>query len=125
MDWRGATRTRLLATAALARRCAKPRSTDQQKLLAGSWKTLVSITAYHSFGGEVEASNTLTIRHLIPSRRPNFRPQLLVDPVDQSGCTHRGTLDRAQTAETHCVANAVHHERSVTANRCYLIVHCC
>jgi hypothetical protein len=23
-----------------------------------SWKTLVSVTAYHSFGGEVEASNT-------------------------------------------------------------------
>jgi hypothetical protein len=24
-----------------------------------SWKTLVSVTAYHSFGGEVEALNTL------------------------------------------------------------------
>src|ERR1700758_1656219 len=34
-----------------------------------SWKTLVSVTAYHSFGGEVEASNTPTIRRLIPSRR--------------------------------------------------------
>jgi hypothetical protein len=31
-----------------------------------SWKTLVSITAYHSFGGEVEASSTPTIRRLIP-----------------------------------------------------------
>src|SRR5260370_40333312 len=29
--------------------------------------TLVSITAYHSFGGEVEASNTPTIRRLTPS----------------------------------------------------------
>src|SRR3981189_2388152 len=30
-----------------------------------SWKTLVSVTAYHSFGGEVEALNTPTIRRLI------------------------------------------------------------
>src|SRR5215217_2530926 len=34
-----------------------------------SWKTLVSVTAYHSFAGEVEALNTPTIRRLIPSRR--------------------------------------------------------
>src|SRR5882762_5971396 len=34
-----------------------------------SWKTLVSVTAYHSFGGEVEASNTPTIRRLNPSCR--------------------------------------------------------
>src|SRR6266536_3546094 len=34
-----------------------------------SWKTLVSVTAYHSFSGEVEASNTPTIRRLIPSCR--------------------------------------------------------
>src|SRR6266571_4082148 len=34
-----------------------------------SWKTLVSLTAYHSFGGEVEASNTPTIRRLTPSCR--------------------------------------------------------
>src|SRR5580700_4707913 len=34
-----------------------------------SSKTLVSVTAYHSFGGEVEASNTPTIRRLIPSCR--------------------------------------------------------
>src|SRR6266446_2707509 len=31
--------------------------------------TLVSVTAYHSFGGEVEASNTPTIRRLTPSCR--------------------------------------------------------
>src|SRR5215471_21562778 len=30
-----------------------------------SWKTLVSVTAYHSFAGEVEASNTPKLR---PSR---------------------------------------------------------
>src|SRR5439155_18471856 len=34
-----------------------------------SWRTLVSVTAYHSFGGEVEASNTPTIRRLTPSCR--------------------------------------------------------
>jgi hypothetical protein len=34
-----------------------------------SRKTLVSVTAYHSFSGEVEASNTSTIRRLIPSCR--------------------------------------------------------
>src|SRR5215471_16538965 len=33
-----------------------------------SWKTLVSVTAYHSFAGEVEALNTPTIRRLTPSR---------------------------------------------------------
>ena len=31
--------------------------------------TLVSVTAYHAFGGEVEASNTPTIRRLTPSCR--------------------------------------------------------
>jgi hypothetical protein len=31
--------------------------------------TLVSVTAYHSLGGEVEASNTPTIRRLTPSCR--------------------------------------------------------
>src|SRR5215471_9913211 len=31
-------------------------------------------TAYHSFGGEVEASNTPTIRRLIPSRRHQLSP---------------------------------------------------
>src|SRR5258708_14860482 len=31
--------------------------------------TLVSVTAYHSFSGEVEASNTPTIRRLTPSCR--------------------------------------------------------
>ena len=34
-----------------------------------SWKTLLSVTAYHAFAGEVEASNTPTIRRLTPSRR--------------------------------------------------------
>jgi hypothetical protein len=33
-----------------------------------SWKTLVSVTTYHAFGGEVEASNTPTIRRLTSLR---------------------------------------------------------
>jgi predicted neuraminidase len=37
-------------------------------------KTLVSVTAYHSFSGEVEASNTPTIRRLIPSCRHQLSP---------------------------------------------------
>src|SRR5438876_1975245 len=35
--------------------------------------TLVSVTAYHSFSGEVEASNTPTIRRLTPSCRHQLR----------------------------------------------------
>src|SRR5271155_4559179 len=41
--------------------------------------TLVSVTAYHSFSGEVEASNTPTIRRLTPSCRhqlPRIAPDL-------------------------------------------------
>jgi transposase len=40
--------------------------------------TLVSVTAYHSFSGEVEASNTPTIRRLIPSRRHQL-PRIALD----------------------------------------------
>src|SRR4030081_2356277 len=39
-----------------------------------SWKTLLSVTAYHSFSGEVEASNPPTIRRLIPSCRHQLSP---------------------------------------------------
>src|SRR6202171_5517104 len=39
-----------------------------------SWKTLVSVTAYHSFAGEVEALNTPTIRRLTPSCRHQLPP---------------------------------------------------
>jgi hypothetical protein len=34
----------------------------------------VSVTAYHSFAGEVEASNTPTIRRLTLSRRHQLSP---------------------------------------------------
>jgi hypothetical protein len=44
-----------------------------QRVRKSSWlasrKTLASVTAYHSFGGEVEASSTPTIRRLTPSCR--------------------------------------------------------
>jgi hypothetical protein len=39
-----------------------------------SWKTLASVTAYHSFAGEVEALNTPTIRRLTPSCRHQLPP---------------------------------------------------
>src|SRR5262249_20293454 len=39
-----------------------------------SCKTLVSVTAYHSFAGEVEASSTSTIRRLTLSRRHQLSP---------------------------------------------------
>ncbi|MGH6770156.1 MAG: hypothetical protein ACRECO_14160, partial [Xanthobacteraceae bacterium] len=44
-----------------------------------SLMTLVSVTAYHSFGGEVEALNTPTIRRLTPSCRhqlPRIAPRM-------------------------------------------------
>jgi hypothetical protein len=40
----------------------------------------VSITAYHSFGGEVEASNTPTIRRLTPSHRHQLPRIALIIP---------------------------------------------
>jgi hypothetical protein len=49
--------------------------------------TLVSVTAYHSFGGEVEASNTPTIRRLTPSCRhqlPRIAPILLAVSISTS-----------------------------------------
>src|SRR5258705_1536641 len=55
-----------------------------------SWKTLVSVTAYHSFGGEVEASNTPTIRRLIPSRRHQLSP---IAPT--VACFMAGTVNAA------------------------------
>src|SRR5580704_975556 len=43
--------------------------------------TLVSVTAYHSFSGEVEASNTPTIRRLTPSCRHQLPRIALVGAV--------------------------------------------
>src|SRR6516225_5803135 len=49
-----------------------------------SWKTLALVTAYHSFGGEVEASSTPTIRRLTPSCRHQL--SLIAQPCDGSEC---------------------------------------
>src|SRR3984893_12238210 len=46
-----------------------------------SRKTLLSVTAYHSFGGEVGASNTTTIRRLTPSCRHQLSPIALHGPA--------------------------------------------
>src|SRR6476619_372406 len=43
--------------------------------------TLVSVTAYHSFGGHVEVSNTPTIRRLTPSCRHQL-PRIALTPSD-------------------------------------------
>src|SRR5258705_963779 len=57
-----------------------------------SSKTLVSVTAYHSFGGEVEALNTPTIRRLTPSCRhqlsalASLRAELALSLVTASSC---------------------------------------
>ncbi len=51
-----------------------------------SSKTLVSVTAYHSFGGEVEALNTPTIRRLTPSCRHQLSA---LAPEDNSYLRHR------------------------------------
>jgi len=46
----------------------------------------VSVTAYHSFSGEVEASNTPTIRRLTPSCRHQLSPiALTLDPKVLAG----------------------------------------
>src|SRR5436305_8923862 len=64
------------ACASSARAPLRKTSVNGSAKLAGweSWKTLVSVTAYHSFGGEVEASNTPTIRRLTPSCRHQLSP---------------------------------------------------
>src|SRR5436190_7289344 len=60
-----------MACASSARAPSRKTSVSGSGKVSGweSRKTLVSVTAYHSFGGEVEASNTPTIRRLTPSRR--------------------------------------------------------
>jgi hypothetical protein len=54
--------------------CARLRSAGPQKVLGWeSWKTLVSVRAYHSFNGEVEASNTPRYAAVSPQAVTNFR----------------------------------------------------
>ena len=56
--------------------------------------TLVSVTAYHSFSGEVEALNTPTIRRLTPSRRHQL-PRITQKPrACPESRTKREAVDR-------------------------------
>ena len=56
-----------------------------QRIGKNSWlgelENVSSVTAYHSFGGEVEASSTPTIRRLIPSCRHQLSP--IAHPVQR------------------------------------------
>src|SRR6516225_2054959 len=58
-----------------------------------SWKTLALVTAYHSFGGEVEASSTPTIRRLTPSCRHQLS---LIAPDQVLGLLIREIVERLQ-----------------------------
>jgi hypothetical protein len=57
----------------------------RRRIGKSSWleirKTLVSVTAYHSFGGEVEVSNTPTIRRLTPSAPITYSLRTLAMPL--------------------------------------------
>ena len=41
----------------------------------GIWLLIMTVTAHHSLGGEVEGSNTSTIRRVTPSCPHNFRTE--------------------------------------------------
>jgi hypothetical protein len=53
----------------------------------------VSVTAYHSFGGEVEASNTPTIRRLTPSCRHQL-PRIALPLDETADGEHKMPLDQ-------------------------------
>src|SRR4029078_6876148 len=69
-----------------------------------SWKTLVSVTAYHSFAGEVEALNTPTIRRLTPSRRHQLST-IAPDCTESTsvGCYGLGRIALYQMRLSGCV----------------------
>jgi hypothetical protein len=54
----------------------------------------VSVTAYHSFAGEVEASNTPTIRRLTLSRRHQLSPIARASPAERYFRSPRLEIDR-------------------------------
>src|ERR1700732_3721583 len=68
-----------------------------------SSKTLVSVTAYHSFGGEVEALNTPTIRRLTPSCRHQLSA-LALDGVFFGDPLEYRRVAVVHVVETHRVA---------------------
>jgi hypothetical protein len=64
--------------------------------------TLVSVTAYHSFGGEVEASNTPTIRRLTPSCRhqlPRIALRALDEAIEPVSCPTCGIYQPEMAAQ--------------------------
>src|SRR2546430_6693648 len=68
-----------------------------------SSKTLVSVTAYHSFGGEVEALNTPTIRRLTPSCRHQLSALAQAQGAGSQGCAGRPDPDRGAS---HCLGES-------------------
>src|SRR2546423_2746389 len=68
-----------------------------------SWKTLVSVTAYHSFGGEVEASNTPTIRRLTSLRRHQVSPIALLKTCPD--CNGDDVVDKNTDNERQCLTS--------------------
>lgn len=80
--WRARLQPRppLPASTTLARRCAAPRCGSAKVPGWESGKTLVSVTAYHSFGGELGASNTPRIRRLTSLCRHQLSPIALGGP---------------------------------------------
>ncbi len=72
---------------------------------------IILVTAYHSFSGEVEASNTPTIRRLTPSRRHQLPRIALVGPlITKLGDEHFGTLSKIakNQSSTNCNNNGDH-----------------
>src|SRR4051795_1511467 len=76
---------RKAATSASTACANRARAPSRRTSVSGSensagWISLTTVSwimAYHSFGGEVEVSNTPTIRRLIPHAVTNFRAYLL------------------------------------------------
>src|SRR6202040_3504238 len=69
-----------------------------------SSKTLVSVTAYHSFGGEVEALNTPTIRRLTPSCRHQLSALARPEIGGELALARRHHCGRAQQGRGPIVA---------------------
>jgi hypothetical protein len=88
----------------------------QLKLLAlaeKGAKTLGSVTAYHSFGGEVEASNTPTIRRLTSSCRHQLsciaRPRHLAPTRERASWTQPEGRIRTEASQSRFLDLAAFH----------------
>src|SRR5438270_13850169 len=76
-----------------------------------SWKTLVSVTAYHSFGGEVEALNTPMIRRLTPSCRHQL--SALAPQISRYGFVHQLFGSDRKFAERPTLTFLLNHDEFV------------